>query len=208
MPNNVTNVVTFSGDDVTVEALLKTICAGLNSKGEQTYIDFNKILPIPKGLNITAGTKIELMAETFIKKAGNDTSKIKGIMKENFEVLLDLKAEEIELLKKYITNFVNTGCIHWYDWCIKYWGTKWNAYSQSRDRHTLRFCTAWDAPLPIIKKLSTQFPSIQISIEFADENIGNNCGRCIFENGQLTDEYTPFGDEAIGFATNLIDVEY
>lgn len=42
---------------------------------------------------------------------------------------------------------------NWYDWSIENWGTKWNAYSFSRDGNTIGFQTAWSAPHPILAEL-------------------------------------------------------
>ena len=37
--------------------------------------------------------------------------------------------------------------------------------------------TAWSAPIPVIKKLSEMYPNIELTLEFADEDLGQNCGR-------------------------------
>ncbi len=70
---------------------------------------------------------------------------------------------------------------NWYDWSVHNWGTKWNAY-EFPDRPyqigaPLCFLTAWSAPHPILEKLTEMFPDIEITHEWADEDIGQNCGR-------------------------------
>lgn len=47
---------------------------------------------------------------------------------------------------------------NWYDWSVKNWGTKWNAYSFkliSRNDNAvhIQFDTAWAPPTPIFEKL-------------------------------------------------------
>ena len=80
------------------------------------------------------------------------------------------------------------GADNWYDWSIKNWGTKWNAwdvyYDYGDKGATIAFQTAWDAPLPIYRELEKQYPDLHFSIEYADEDLGNNCGW--YENGEWT----------------------
>lgn len=75
----------------------------------------------------------------------------------------------------------------WYDWRIKHWGTKWNAYEQSKQEESnkLRFWTAWSTPVEIFEALSKKYPDITVRVEFADEDIGCNCGRMTFKKGKL-----------------------
>lgn len=62
-------------------------------------------------------------------------------------------------------------------WCTNRWGTKWNAYEiECVNDSTITFWTAWGPPSKVIKKLSELFPDITISHEWADEDIGLNCG--------------------------------
>lgn len=48
------------------------------------------------------------------------------------------------------------GDLNWYDWSIKYWGTKWNASwgEVNRTRHELRYQTAWDYAEPPVQELA------------------------------------------------------
>ena len=61
------------------------------------------------------------------------------------------------------------------------------------DPHLMYFETAWSAPIPIVEALSKRFPDIEVSIQWADEDIGNNVGTMSFRNGEITDEYIPEG---------------
>ena len=49
MPNHVANKINFYGDQEGIRKVLELI------KGEETCIDFNKIIPMPKTLHLTAG---------------------------------------------------------------------------------------------------------------------------------------------------------
>ena len=59
---------------------------------------------------------------------------------------------------------------NWYNWRVANWGTKWNADIQyetldqwENGEIFIEFNTAWDTPMPIIKKLSEQNPKLTFS---------------------------------------------
>lgn len=105
-----------------------------------------------------------------------------------------------DLGNTYINNIIQYGCDSWYDWCCKNWGTKWNSGGALIvDDNTYEFETAWSTPYNVLVELSKQFPNSRISVDYADEDIGNNCGSYILENGNLIDEY--YGDD--DFALDL-----
>ena len=84
-----------------------------------------------------------------------------------------------------------TGLPDWYSWCCDHWGTKWNACEPQTTDWGFTFNTAWSTPLPVIEALSKKFPTVAFSVEFADEDLGNNCGIYTYENGERT--YEEFG---------------
>lgn len=91
-----------------------------------------------------------------------------------------------------------------YYWCIENWGTKWDAYGVyceygGGSELGLFFRTAWSTPKPIFDKLAEMFPELTITIDFADENWGSNCGTITYENGKMTS----WVDEDINFAMGL-----
>lgn len=95
-------------------------------------------------------------------------------------------------------------------WCIAQWGTKWNSYGYTADTGfkdgKLTFLTAWSAPHPILEKLSEMYPDIKFEHEWADEDIGMNCGRHIYFDGERTEEYYPESSrERIEFAARVMD---
>ncbi len=101
------------------------------------------------------------------------------------------------------------GANNWYDWCIGNWGTKWNAYDfpdSPPEDGSLRFQSAWSAPHPVIKRLSEMYPDITIHHEWADEDIGSNCGEKTYKGGQILDEYYPdYGRRSKDFALKVLD---
>ena len=77
---------------------------------------------------------------------------------------------------------------NWYDWSLANWGTKWNAYGydeikNNNPKEKITFLTAWAAPHPIMEKLAEMYPEVNIQHEWADEDIGMNCGRYCIPKG-------------------------
>lgn len=102
---------------------------------------------------------------------------------------------------------------NWYDWSAANWGTKWNAYGfdpntdYSKEKE-LKFLTAWSAPHPVIAKLSEMFPSVKLEHEWADEDIGMNCGRHVYYDGERIEEYYPESEmDRLEFAASVLDIQ-
>lgn len=96
------------------------------------------------------------------------------------------------------------------DWAVSNWGTKWNSYGYSTDTEfkdgKLTFLTAWAAPHPVLEKLSEMYPDIKFKHEWADEDIGMNCRRYAYYDGERTEEYYPESNrECIEFAARVMD---
>lgn len=74
----------------------------------------------------------------------------------------------------------------WYTWRVHYWGTKWGAYDAyteiGKSYIIFVFNTAWSYPEPIIDKL--HLLGYELEYRYADEDIGNNCGRITYSSKQ------------------------
>ena len=228
MPNWVINKVKFSsrGKEI-IDKITST-------NNDEEYVDFNKIIPMPKTLNITSGGNdrdamqyallkmdtlqlkqtIEKLKETYTSFYGNYFKKIYRHKKYTLEELEKVAKEFEEKLNSgkqdrfnevdykelgvnnledlgnvYINNILQYGADSWYDWCCENWGTKWNASdTYIIDDNEIEFSTAWSCPLNIFKELSKQFSGVEIAVDFADEDIGSNCGKITFLNGEM-EEY-------------------
>lgn len=102
---------------------------------------------------------------------------------------------------------------NWYDWSIANWGTKWNAYGFNESKNNsqkekITFLTAWEAPHPIMEKLAEMYPEINIKHEWADEDIGMNCGRYCYSKGERVEKYIPESQkERLEFAAAVMQVD-
>lgn len=92
----------------------------------------------------------------------------------------------LELGRKAIRNILDYGYPSWYKWALAHWGTKWNASMYRDDPETLEvwFETAWSTPEPVIKLLVESMGAHAFEeIEYADEDLGSNCGYYEFGDG-------------------------
>ena len=99
------------------------------------------------------------------------------------------------------------------DWRRANWGTKWGAYGYEEgfdysQTDILWFQTAWSAPHPILQKLTEMFPEIEFKHQWADEDIGCNCGQHRYHGGERTDEfYSESEFDRIRFAAEVLEVD-
>ncbi len=141
-------------------------------------------------------------SDAFTKKIPEDVlSRMQEKFREEYKDIQPSSVEEVG--KTYIDNILNYGADTWYDWCSQNWGSKWGAMQSYINDDNFGFDTAWSAALPVTKKLSEMFPDVEFSHEYADEDIGSNCGRFKFKSGEITEQYLPEGDEAVLYACDM-----
>jgi len=221
MPNHVTSILRFDGDSDQINKLLDEI----RGEEENQFIDFNKIVPMSDDLQIEASMgpqnaaewalrdfptppKEKLDVEEAMEK--RDYKKLADMM--HFDSLmkgdspLELDDEEWELFLKMMNNKRKHGAYTWYGWANDFWGTKWNAYDQAMvDETAISFQTAWCIPHKVLEKLSQMYPDVLMRIDFADEDLGSNCGWFTFKNDEIVESCLPeYGDESCEFAAQLL----
>ena len=200
MPNYVKNFLSFDGDPVQVDRLFSTI------QGENGPMDFNKLIPMPSELEIESGSRTTVGFKKYMAfwvVTGLHTEMEPAYLAAHPEI----DREEWDLGKQAFHNLRKFGYPTWYEWRIQNWGTKWNAGNAEIAHSRLSFLTAWNAPKPIMEKLSEMFPSVSIHHVWADEDIGYNCGECTYQNGAVTQEYLPAGQEAVELGCDLWNID-
>ena len=215
MPNHITNIIEIKGDPQRVKALFEAVKSDEYGLGS---IDFSKLAPMPPELDIEEGSRTDrglkaykdfIEVYTFNgKKEDFDLLNIPEKSEQAFlQVRPDIDRDTWELGKKAFKNKQKYGVTSWYNWRIRNWGTKWNAYGYEGgvqfDGKSLRFQTAWSPPEPIIAKLAEMYPDLDFTHQWADEDIGHNCGEDEYHNGSLCGEYRPAGVEAVEYANSL-----
>ena len=96
----------------------------------------------------------------------------------------------------------------WSQWCVTHWGTKWNAHCCSRpSKQELIFETAWNCPFKVFEQLPRRFGPI--IIEYANENIGINCGIVHITQADGVEHFYWSGtDEGIKLGCMLWSLDY
>ena len=154
--------------------------------------------------------------EEFVKKVMADEKLIKKIKafkgwysRKSKNIKYAMKKKELtEALENYIKGFFNIkryGERDWYDWSIKNWGTKWNAGATVVDSDVIEFQTAWSTPIPVFVELSKRLKDITINVDYADKDIGSNCGTLEILNGNVH-QFEPENPEK--FACDIWGYDY
>ncbi len=112
--------------------------------------------------------------------------------------------------KQALSNAIAYGYASWYYWRNAYWGTKWDTFEVYTNRVNdtmvcFSFETAWNSPVCAMVELSQMFPSADIRVEYADEDVGGgNCGWYALHSGNFVDDGFPSkGDASINFACDV-----
>lgn len=235
MPNYVKNEMTIRGNKDTVIEIMETL------RNDDYCLDFNKIAPMPKEMDLIENDIPRLAVEafclfelkfsikeitdfkekygfyTFFDKPGSSrvdyANKIAGQIAKQLEYWKDgfpvttstgkdpypFYPKTLKTLDDYIAfgkllyaHLMNFGALSWYRWNINNWGTKWGACDANcqgpfhfDDHAEIEYCfeTAWSTPIKFFEKLSQKYPEVNIKIDFADEDIGRNCGTLSFLAG-------------------------
>ena len=170
MPNHVKNILSISGSKESVARCSEQIFKG-------GKFSFENIKPMPEELNVESGSK-SLAAMEWMRAGKLLKEDIENGVAERYRIGID---EAKAMLQRYADNLAKHGCLTWYEWHCEHWGTKWDAYDiEVVDRENafiqINFLTAWSTPLAAIKTLAGQYPDLTIDVDFADEDLGNNCG--------------------------------
>jgi len=156
-------------------------------KSGKSLFDFNKICPMPEGLDVEAGSIGEQGMEYLILTGTSSLSRKRAKEIKDRLVSMGYFDQALALGKQYLLNIANTGYSTWYEWCIANWGTKWNASEPSiSSENTIEFTTAWSGVTELLESLSAKFPDVTFEYTFADEDTGSNCGEGLIENGIAT----------------------
>ena len=201
MPNYVKARITVRGRRELIDQLVEQVKSTYkDEEGEEHEIllDFNKITPMPESLNITDGSDGEMGMRYLILQSKSDFGKTDDDFKliANVDKIKELDPkrfdEIIDLGKKYLHNIAEYGYPTWYRWRIENWGTKWDACEIESDGNgTFEFETAWSFPYPVIEKLSSMYPELEIDFMYADEDCGCNTGCGTLKGGDEIDGEYP-----------------
>ncbi|MDR0311659.1 MAG: hypothetical protein LBJ21_08730 [Acidobacteriota bacterium] len=203
MANNITNRLTVQGKPEDVQRFFAAIYGGLDENGKLLLIDFNKIKPMPKELDVDESTITREALRLYENFRRESSLFLSGseVAPELLEKYAEDRSIYLDVLKtgeQLYNNKQNYGAPTWYEWSIKNWGTKWNAYNQRRiDENTIEFLTANGGVSKIVEALSKQHPDLVLSYMYADEEWGMNGGKYKYKGGDRLEELPGprFGNE-------------
>jgi hypothetical protein len=197
MPNLISNRLEITGLPEHIDAVVDFICGEPNEKGFIQEIDFNKISPIPEELAIADCSNARAMhqllfSENYTKEEiGSNREHLSRLSVEEQKGALDLAL----LYERNIKKYNHKTC---FTWCIENWGTKWNALMPETQPEVppniIEFFTAWSPPVEAIRKLSSLFGDVTLTLDFynpADltsdyDSIGNGFGGKVeMKNGEI-----------------------
>lgn len=183
MPNYVANRVVLVGSDENIKKVVEFV------KSDYGVFDFNKIVPMPETFRKYDTTNYPNGKQL---KVGQRVSWKEDSPIVTEELIEEYKQATREQAEKY-------GVVGWYDWSVKYWGTKWNACDALvTEGGVFFFDTAWSAPIPVLTALSKLFPEVEIQFAFADEDCSFNTGEGTILNGDV-EAYYPEGNSDDGW---------
>lgn len=199
MANIVENYVRFYGKEEDVRKARESVYTRVDDEdGHENLFDLKKIVPMPKELEgTTADTYSMFMYDLEAKAKGNahmmkvlrdrlmQPHEYKSIMLDRDHPSYGLarqiddfmkyggKEKFIEETDKKLEVYGKTGCVDWYEWTRKNWGTKWNV-SDSRevDKDTVFFITANSSPYKALEKFAEQNPKVMVAVWSVDYGIG------------------------------------
>lgn len=155
MPNWVRNIVKFSGNEEVIERMMNEI----KGEGEDQYIDFNKIAPIPTELEGTQAPTRIISQEEYDQQ---EERIAKGELTEGEERFGVSRGITKEMEEDFIKRF---GHANWYGWQNYNWGTKWNACDTIDLGDGVEFNTAWSTPFELLLNLSRKYPEVTINVK-------------------------------------------
>ncbi len=198
MPNWVENELRISGKKDQLDALVALVDG--SDDGDETCMDFDKIIPMPEALNVSSGSGSSFALA--MMERGEDFQEyrtypwVKEGLPENatedelIEYVCkhhDMTREEMEELgHRLLENKRLYGAVDWYDWNCLHWGTKWNACEPNlvRKGNRLLYCfdTAWSPPIPVVSKLASMFPELSFTLRYFEGGMGFK-GTVIYKHG-------------------------
>lgn len=163
MPNHIQNRIKFIGNPEEVKKILAHI-EGVYEDGGKMQIDFNKITPMPKGMDAEVHSGVKMWAEictgqidfaslfqpaessfsemfkngkygTLASRMGAATA-MEHLTGKREGNVKDFSEEDFNGFIQCLKNIREHGSTSWYEWANANWGTKWNAYAQNDNRNT------------------------------------------------------------------------
>ena len=220
MPNWTNNVVcvrrTEGGSKASeqLEDFYKRTCKiKASGEDEPDHVDFNGVLPVPsserynemdlKPTLAKSSDKYELNVEAFLE---NIRFRIRNAPQLG---LNEAERVSLEIIEEVYSKSIELGMTDsWYNWCVAFWGTKWNAcyskWNRENNEIKLTFDTAWNAPHGWAETIVRQYPSLSFHFLWNNEGEGNY----VDSEGQMVNEETHGEDYYDAPGVEWVPIDY
>ena len=160
MPNWTSNRITIEGEPQDIHDFLDAV------RSQEQLFDFHKIIPMPE----------------LLRKTGVGYTAIGGKTARSWYVVREATPGAPEEIRAFTPEekaaLRDIGYFNWYDWSVVNWGTKWHAFhsridggdSIERGHVEITFDTAWEAPIPIFRKIIASFPKLTFDCRWRNED--------------------------------------
>ena len=155
MPNYVRNIIFITAKS---QERLDEVMKAIKFDDSEHSLDFNKIIEMPKALDIGDSSYIDSCVCQYMSACNPDNGVRKHEQKHFVDYMMNpseynalkemilnssrykympltdnIKISSLDNVlvncgKEYIDIFLKHGYFTWYDWCISNWGTKWNSF--------------------------------------------------------------------------------
>ena len=197
MTNFCHNQVTIQSTQTDINKITEHLKSPKTTMFAETLFDFNSLIPMPKQIHGINRVETDKKKYYYFQSVWKESlPKDKRELLENFGKESPLAFPDIEWLEENsIDDFTirrltaEYGSPFWYDWAIKNWGTKWNAYDakicigpipnitelKEGGQLVYTLVTAWSEPRPVIRALIQYLTppefdeNLKIKWRFADE---------------------------------------
>lgn len=192
MPNYIRNKLIIIGSEADIKTVIDN-CKSIDDDGDKIAMDFNKIIPMPKSLDIEASNWLEEGMKYLMEKAKSQYEADNEFISKFESYPEDRQQKCVELGRQGLANIAQHDAPTWYEWSRKHWGTKWNACHSEQTDNAITFETAWNGVTALMVALSKKFPNVSFEYSYADENTAYNCGKYKIAAGRIISEVLPDG---------------
>jgi len=172
MPNWSSNVLSVLGprkSRIRFRDGMESACKKFYPGSIETVMTFNYAFPMPRELVNTVSPR-PLTADE-IRKVAKDHNWSDVVLESRLSTALSE-----DDAKMYAKNKLYFGAENWYDWCILYWGTKWDAcsaqYTEGPRSLSYTFDTAWAPPEIVIHRFAFMHPDLRFIVKSRIEGEG------------------------------------
>jgi hypothetical protein len=134
-------------------------------KGDDGNLDYNKFIPYPRKFD-------DITEKATIKCVREIEPETKDMTDDEVRVYVRISGRSLKELAGWRNEGYNSGGC---DWCIKNWGTKWNASNTTvvtRARSLfVMFTSPWSPPSPVIKKMGKMFPTLRFIHKYYEQGM-------------------------------------